>query len=86
MDNQKKPSVNNKDLIKQALADQLGVELEDIGNEDFLIDDLNIKATELSELTENLSRLGIDTSNLYLAEIETVNDLIEALSSNEYTD
>ncbi len=70
-------------LIKNLLAEQIGVEPDDIKGEDTFADDLHMTATNLSDFVESLSTKGIDTTNIDLTEITTVEDLIELLSSQE---
>lgn len=69
--------------LKEILAEQIGVEPDDINNEDAFLDDLHMSATDLSDFIENLNKNNIDASNIEITEIKTVNDLIEALSSEE---
>lgn len=72
--------MNNKLLtFKKTLAEFLGVEIEDIANDDSLLDDLHIQATDLSDLIHKLEEAGFDTSDIDLTMTETVNDLIESL-------
>lgn len=69
--------------VKEALADQIGVEPSDIQDEDSFKEDLHMRATDLSDFMGTLSKMGIDTTKLDFAEIETVNDFIEYLNSQE---
>lgn len=70
--------------IKQELASYLGVQTEDITEEDSFFDDLHMQPSEFTDFLEELSINGTDTSNLDLATVKTVGDLVEALSSHEY--
>ena len=70
-------------LIKQLLADHLGIDVDEIANEDSFIDNLGMGAADLSDFFELLSKKGLDTENLDFPELETVADLIENLSSEE---
>lgn len=71
------------DKVKQILAEYIGVEVEDIKDEDFLVDDLHMSATEISDFVESLETAGIDTSKIDLSEVEAVEDLLESVSSEE---
>ena len=71
------------DKVKQLLADYIGVEVEDIKDEDFLVDDLHMSPTEISDFIESLENEGINTSKIELSEVEAVEDLLESLSSEE---
>lgn len=69
--------------IKKLLADYLGVELEDINEDDTLLEDLHMSASDLSEFVETLKSEGADTSSLIIEDIETVSDIIESITSEE---
>lgn len=69
--------------IKKLLAQHLGVEPEDIKDEDSFVVDLHMRATDLSDFFETLAT-SVNTSGLDLTEIETVGELIESLSSEEF--
>ena len=71
------------EYIKGLLAEQIGVEPDDIKDEDAFSDELHMSAADLSDFSESLTNSGIDTSKLDLTQIETVGDLLEALSSEE---
>jgi len=71
------------DGIKELLAQHLGLEPEDINEDDSLGGDLHMSATDLANFVETLGDEGIDTSPLDLPNIETVSDLIESLISEE---
>lgn len=71
------------DGIKELLAQYLGLEPEDISDDDSLVGDLHMSATDLTDFVETLGDKGIDTSPLDLPNIETVSDLIESLISEE---
>jgi acyl carrier protein len=68
--------------VKKIIAEYLGVDYEDIKDEDSLVEDLHMKPSDLSDLVEILKDEQIDTSNLDLTEIETIYDLVEKLESN----
>lgn len=67
-------------LIKSKLSRQLGIEPEDIGEEDLLTSDLMMKANDLADLLESLEEEGLDTSSVDFNDVESVGDLIEKLS------
>ncbi|MCH7730458.1 hypothetical protein IID21_02890 [Patescibacteria group bacterium] len=69
--------------VKKHLTDYIGVELEDIENEDSLAEDLHMSASDVSEFIERLGNQGLDTSSLVLEDIKSVSDLIESISSEE---
>lgn len=69
--------------VKQMLADYIGAEVEDIKDEDFLVDDLHMSATEIADFVESLDNAGIDISKIDIAELEAVEDLLESISSEE---
>lgn len=73
-------SVNNKQKIKRELADYLGVDMDDIEDESVLATDLHMDAVALSDFIEILSKAGFDTENVELTEIETFEDLFEAVA------
>jgi acyl carrier protein len=65
--------------IINLLALHLGVEPEDINDEDSLREDLHMNPIDLADFTQTLEE-NYDTSKLDLANIETVEDLTDALS------
>jgi len=69
--------------IIELLADNLGVETEDISEDDSFSEDLHMAPDKLADFVESLSSLDFEISNLALADIETVGDLAEMLSSRE---
>ena len=68
-----------KDQIIKSLSDHLGVEPEDIKEEDSFEDELHMRASDLSDFMSTLQDLGINTEEVDLTEIETVGDLINSL-------
>lgn len=71
------------DKVKQMLADYIGAEVEDIKDEDFLVDDLHMSATEIADFVDSLDNAGIDISKIDMSELEAVEDLLESISSEE---
>lgn len=77
--------VDKKSQIIRLLAEHIGVEPEDVSEEDFLLEDLHMNPGELSDFVHSLGNLKIDTSKLETGSIETVADLLEALGTVELT-
>jgi len=70
--------INQK--IKNVLAQQIGAEVDDIENEAFLDEDLHMTPADITDFIEKLSEKGFDVSALDLENLETVEDVVEALS------
>lgn len=66
-------------LLKSHLAQFLGVELEDISNDDAFVDELHMTAADLSDFVHSLEDLGFDISKVDLTALTSVSDLLEAL-------
>lgn len=77
--------MDKKSQIIKKLAEHIGVEPEDIDNDDAFLTDLHMNPTELSDFVHSLTSLDLDISRLNLTEIETVSDLLEALGAVEIT-
>ncbi|KKU04117.1 MAG: hypothetical protein UX88_C0001G0047 [Candidatus Woesebacteria bacterium GW2011_GWC2_47_16] len=75
--------MDKKSQIIKLLAEQIGVEPEDIDEEDAFLTDLHMNPTELSDFVHSLTSLDLDVSHLNLTEIETVVELLEALGAAE---
>lgn len=71
------------DKIKELLASHIGVEPEDIDNDDFFQEDLHMTPTDLADFAQSLENQSFHTSKIDFNEIETVGDLIEILNSQE---
>lgn len=69
--------------IVRHLAEHIGVEPEDINDEDSLSEDLHMNPAEISDFVHSLGEAGFSISSLNLTEIETVGDLLEALGAVE---
>ena len=65
------------------LAEHVGTDGEELDIADMFQDDLHMSATDLADFTEKLNMAGFDTSNLDFMELETVEDLIENIISQE---
>ncbi|MCH7641473.1 hypothetical protein IID22_04725 [Patescibacteria group bacterium] len=74
-------SKSTGDLVKEVLADLIGVESEDIELEDSLRDNLHMGATDLSDSLKLLGDRGINTDRVDLTEIASVADLVDSLDS-----
>jgi acyl carrier protein len=70
--------------IKDQLAKYLGVNTEDITEEDTFFDDLHMQPSDFADFVEELSEKGFDTEDLDMATVSTVGELVEALSTHEY--
>lgn len=69
-----------KSVVRQELANFLGVDTEDIEDDSSLTEDLHMKASDLTDFMEILGRMGMETAGVDLTETETFLDLIEALT------
>ena len=70
-------------IVKRVIAEQIGVEPEDVHLSDKFTEELHMRPTDLSDLLENLKNANLDTKDVDLSEIETVEDLITVLDSPE---
>lgn len=70
--------------IKKVLAEYIGVDEEDIHDDDSLQEDLHMGASELSDFILHLAKNGIDVESIDLVNVETVEDLIEKASQDEF--
>ena len=75
--------MDKKSQIIKKLAEDIGVETEDIEEDDAFLTELHMNPTELSDFVHSLTALDLDISRLNLTEIETVADLLEALGAVE---
>lgn len=83
-DNPKKSS-DITELVKEVLATQIGVEPDDINEEDLLSEDLHMSPADVSDFVSSLTTKGFDTKDLELTSIETVSDVVDGLSSLDLT-
>lgn len=72
-----------KNLVKEELANFLGIEKEDIDDETSFSLDLHMKASDLSDFTEILKRMEMDVSRVDFSEVDLFSELIEALTVHE---
>ena len=71
------------DQVKEILAAHIGVEPEDIHEEDLLAEDLHMSAYDISDFLTLLGENGFEIKEIELTKIETVSDIVEALSSTD---
>lgn len=67
------------EIVKESLAELLGIETDDISYDDSLRDDLHMRATDITDLLEILNTKGIEISKLELSDIQTFEDLVRGL-------
>jgi isopentenyldiphosphate isomerase len=72
-----------KESVRRELANYLGIEPGDIEDDSILTEDLHMKATDLTDFMEILTRMDLDTRDVDLTEIETFLDLVEALTAHQ---
>jgi len=72
-----------KESVRRELANFLGVDTEDIEDDSSLTEDLHMKATDLTDFMEILTRMDMDTEGVDLTQTETFLDLIEALTEHQ---
>jgi hypothetical protein len=70
---------NNREKLLFLLAEGLGLEKEDITEDDSLEDDLHLTPSSIFDLLSKLSIPGMDTENLDLSGVETVEQLLDVL-------
>lgn len=83
MDQKIKERENIERIVKGILADTIGVDPEDVKNEDVFSDDLHMTSANLSDFIESLGAKGFDVATIDLTEIATVEELIETLRLQE---
>lgn len=76
-------SENSKEKIKKILAEHIGVEPDDIDDEDSLVHDLHMSPVDLSDFAEILQQKGFRVMADDMAEIETFEDLVDFASAHE---
>jgi|GEM_PF-1650593 hypothetical protein len=72
-----------RSLVAKALADHIGVEADDIKDDDFFFDDLHMNPTELTDFVHEIESLGVDSTKINLEELETFEDLLDQVSQSE---
>lgn len=74
---------NTEDLVKNLLAEQIGVEPEDINDSDNFMEDLHMTVVNITDFVESIPTQGFDASRIDFTQIETVEDLIDALDAQK---
>ena len=72
-----------EDRVKKILANQLGVDTDDISCEDSFAQELHMTPADLTDFIEDLSKEGFETKEIDITQITNLNDLIDILSSQE---
>ncbi len=72
-----KNTISISKVVKQELANFLGVSVEDINDDDSLTSDLHLGPHEVTDFLELLQTKGLDTSKTDLASIDTLSDLVD---------
>lgn len=65
--------------IKSTLADTLGIEPDDISNDDSLVEDLHMQISDLSGFFEKLKNKGYDISKIENDTTYTFSELCEQI-------
>lgn len=73
--------INVANLIKRHLAETIGVDVDDIKDEDTFLEDLHMSPAEFSDFLASLEKFKIDPSAPDIANANCVVELIEAVSS-----
>ncbi len=69
--------------IKPRLAEIIGVDEDDIKDDDMLIDDLHMSASDISDFFHELESDGLNIGKVDFNEILTVDDLLESVRAQE---
>ncbi len=70
-----------KERIKAMIAEQIGVDVGDLNDDDSFSEDLHMSPAEFSDFLGSLSVLGVDAHSMEIPSTSTVEELIEAVSS-----
>lgn len=76
-------SKNIKNGVLKLLSEHLGIEINDINDDDSLKEDLHMSATDLSDFVHTLIDKGFDIDLNCLNTIETVSELINKISESQ---
>lgn len=68
-------------IVKSTLAEYIGVELEDIEDDDSFVEDLHMNPTDLTDFIAKLQELGVEVTEPDFTDSETVGEFIENLTS-----
>jgi hypothetical protein len=72
-----------EELIKNQLAQHLGISDEDIDNDDDLKIDLHMNAAEISDFMQSLKNIGLSVDLSKISSTETVSELVETITEEE---
>lgn len=68
-------------IVKSTLAEYIGVEPEDIEDDDSFVEDLHMNPTDLTDFIAKLQELGVEVTEPDFTDSETVGEFIENLTS-----
>lgn len=77
-----KPENNPAKVVKSLLSNLIGVEPEDIKDEDYLDEDLHMGATEVADFLQKLQDQGFDTTGIEKINELSVGEITEFLSAH----
>ena len=69
-----------RDQVIKIIANQIGVESQDIEEDDSLRNELHMSSLDVAEISEQFSLLGLDSIDW--SEVETVGELLDALGAD----
>ena len=72
-----------KDKLKQLLAEQIGVDPEDLNDDDSFLEDLHMGPAEITDFSQKLGEEGFDIEQIDWGTVETLGDLVERLDLHE---
>jgi len=70
-----------KKIIKARIAEHIGVDIEDVKDEDTFSEDLHMSPAEFSDFLGSLSSLGVDAHSMDISTSSSVEELVDAVSS-----
>jgi len=74
-----KEEIKNIKKFKSILSSYLGIEPDDINDEDYLREDLHMNTAEIVDFTQVLQSNGYDVDSIDFTNIETVSELADNL-------
>ncbi len=83
MSDNKRVLLKNGVEIKKYLSEYLGIDSDDLANDDYLKEDLHMNSVEISDFLQLLKNKGVDLNLSQITEINTVQDIIDISSENE---
>ncbi len=83
MSDNKRVLLKNGVEIKKYLSEYLGIDSDDLANDDYLKEDLHMNSVEISDFLHLLKNKGVDLNLSQITEINTVQDIIDISSENE---